>query len=65
MSNSSLSVPAMTIYQALMELSSSREFHRIGYRQLAERSGYCRTTVIHAVRELVQQGWIKKLPEIE
>jgi len=58
--SSSLSMAAVTIYQALAELSRGQEPCRVGYRQLAERSGYCRTTVIHAVKELAWQGWIKK-----
>lgn len=57
----SLSIAAVTIYQTLAELSCGREEPcRVGYRQLAERSGYCRTTVIHAVKELTWQGWVKK-----
>ena len=57
----SLSIAAVTIYQTLTELScGNSEPYCVGYRQLVERSGYCRTTVIHAVKELTWRGWVKK-----
>jgi predicted transcriptional regulator len=55
-----LSTSARDVYDLLRQKANANRV-KLSYRFLAERAGYCRTQTIRAVRELCDQGLIRKI----
>ena len=55
-----LSTAGQTLYQTLRVLAKGNNVCSVSYNILTKKSGYCKTTVIHAIKELSWQQWIRK-----
>lgn len=48
------------IHKALIELSDHNFLCQVSYRILAQKTGYCKRTVVYGVKILTIEGFIKK-----
>ena len=56
----SLSPSVQDVYQTMQRFAEDGEICCVSYNMLAQKSGYSKSTVINAVKELKWQQWIKK-----
>ncbi|MDM8562678.1 helix-turn-helix domain-containing protein [Candidatus Marithioploca araucensis] len=56
-----LSQSTTTVYQTLQKYSNTHQICEMSYNNLVKKSGYGKTVVINAVRELTTGQWIRKI----